>query len=237
MNTPNWPAAVIGRLRDEFHNFGAAGLYDTNNPGLMSLGITHRSHVERLGYFWAPRFKNWYALFLPCSLSLSFARTCVLCVVVVCVTDPLQYIHYHHRFSDNFIQELYTDRLSFGTDHQIHNTQRYGQRYNACMHSRLYIEEIAKAHSAFIVQFARELKALPQDDSSATSEQIQRRTELRQWIARSTRLRNDAVAMLAARGQHREIAPNQHYSSECPTDHIANWENLDQLEAPYFGKT
>jgi len=59
LQNPGWPTRVVNSIK-KFDNLAAGGLRDTNNPAIMTLAIAHRSHVERLGYFWAPRFKNWY---------------------------------------------------------------------------------------------------------------------------------------------------------------------------------
>lgn len=58
--TPGWPEALAAWV-DEHAGFGTMGVRDLKNDGTMTLGASGRTHMAIQGWFWPPRFKNWYA--------------------------------------------------------------------------------------------------------------------------------------------------------------------------------
>eukprot|EP01117_Protostelium_nocturnum_P017895 TRINITY_DN736_c0_g2_i1.p1 TRINITY_DN736_c0_g2~~TRINITY_DN736_c0_g2_i1.p1 ORF type:complete len:534 (+),score=217.11 TRINITY_DN736_c0_g2_i1:539-2140(+) len=42
-------------------NFGDGGMFDNNNPTLLTLSMSHRNHIDALGSYWPTQMKNWWS--------------------------------------------------------------------------------------------------------------------------------------------------------------------------------
>eukprot|EP01134_Creolimax_fragrantissima_P001586 CFRG1586T1 len=56
----SWVDRLVGGLEKQ-GGFGAGGAHDLRNKNTATLGVASRLHLEMLGYFWSPVFKNWFS--------------------------------------------------------------------------------------------------------------------------------------------------------------------------------
>jgi len=148
-----WINALVSALKTT-NLLGSAGMVDARREELgrtvlMTLGMTHRKHLDILGWFWPPRLKNWF-------VSLSHSHTPTLSPLTCICTVTCWRVPF--RYSDNFIQELYGEAyLHFLSSHQVRNAESFGQRYSHCEHFREMNEEMARARAKIIKYLEREL--------------------------------------------------------------------------------